>query len=243
MSGIDEMPPRDIARRGALFLDFDGTLVEIAPTPDGITVPSSLPGLLARLASVTRGATALISGRTVETLDRFLAPARLPAAGGHGAELRRTPGGSLEHAATPEVPGPWLAIADTLAASHPGALFERKPHGFTLHARGCPPALPVFADALSELVAADDRFALLHAHMAVEIRPAATDKGRALVSLMLQPPFAGRVPIFVGDDVTDEDAIAAAESLGGRGFRVADRFGTPSGVRAWLEAIAAEGEA
>lgn len=240
MSGIDEIPPRDIARRGALFLDFDGTLVDIAPTPDGITVPAGLPGLLTRLVERTRGATALISGRTVETLDRFLSPARLPAAGGHGAELRRTPGGPLEHAATPEVPGAWIALAEALAANHPGALFEQKPHGFTLHARGCPPALPGFAEALAELVSADRRFALLHAHMAVEIRPAGTDKGRALASLMRQPPFAGRVPFFVGDDVTDEDAIAAAESLGGRGFRVADHFGDPDGVRAWLEAIAAE---
>ncbi|WP_291296937.1 trehalose-phosphatase [Elioraea sp.] len=243
MAGIEQIPPRDIARRGAVFLDFDGTLVEIAPTPEAIRVPPELPGLLALLARTTEGATAILSGRTIETLDRFLSPTRLAAAGEHGAVLRRVGEGKAERQAHLAVPEAWLADAEVLAASRPGAILERKPVGFTLHARGCPEALPAFVDALSAMVAADNRFALLRAHMAVELRPAGTDKGRALMALMAQPPFAGRVPIFVGDDVTDEDAISAALALGGIGLRVADAFGGPEGVRAWLARIVAEGEA
>jgi trehalose 6-phosphate phosphatase len=241
MSGIAQIPPRDIARRGAVFLDFDGTLVEIAQRPDAIAVPPGLPALLEAVAAVTGGATALLSGRTIGDLDAFLAPARLAAAGGHGAELRRSPSSPLERHAAPGVPAAWLAVAEALALSRPGAILERKPAGFTLHARACPDALGPFRDALAALVAEDARFALLDAHMAVEVRPARADKGAALAALMAAPPFAGRVPVFVGDDVTDEDAIAAARAHGGIGLRVAEAFGDPAGVRAWLGAIAAEG--
>lgn len=243
MTGIDQITPRDIARRGAVFLDFDGTLVEIAPAPDAISVPPGLPGLLASLAETTGGATALISGRTIDALDRFLKPTRLAAAGEHGAVLRRDGGDQPTRQAHLAVPESWLAAAEIMAASRPGAILERKPAGFTLHARACPEALPGFVDALSAMVAVDDRFTLLHALMAVELRPAGTDKGRALTDLMAQPPFVGRVPVFVGDDVTDEDAIAAAVALGGIGLRVDEAFGSPEGVRAWLAAIVAEGEA
>jgi trehalose 6-phosphate phosphatase len=241
MSGIAQIPPRDIARRGAVFLDFDGTLVEIAPRPDAIVVPPTLPGLLERVAAATGGATALLSGRTIADLDAWLDPVRLAAAGGHGTELRRSPSSPLEHHAAPEVPASWLAVAEALAASRDGAILERKPAGFTLHARACPDALAPFRHALAALVAEDDRFDLLDAHMAVEVRPAGTDKGSALAALMAAPPFAGRRPVFVGDDVTDEDAIAAAQRLGGIGLRVAEAFGDPAGVRAWLSALAAEG--
>ncbi|MCU0983319.1 MAG: trehalose-phosphatase [Acetobacteraceae bacterium] len=238
MSGTITIPPREVARRGAVFLDFDGTLVEIAPLPDAITVPPGLPGLLSRLAALTGGATALLSGRTIETLDRFLAPARLAAAGGHGAELRRSPQAPVEHHAGPALPPSWLVAAEALAARHPGALLERKPAGFTLHARACPDALPHLADALAALVAGNRHFVLLKAHMAVEVRPAGADKGTALAALMSAPPFAGRMPVFVGDDVTDEDAIAAAVRLGGIGLRVDEAFGSPAGVRGWLAEIA-----
>jgi trehalose 6-phosphate phosphatase len=238
MIGTKEMTPRDIARRGAVFLDFDGTLVEIASRPEAITVPSCLPGLLARVGAATGGATALLSGRTIATLDGFLSPVRLAAAGGHGAELRRGPDAPVAHHAGPALPPSWLAVAETLAASHQGAILERKPVGFTLHARACPEALPLFAEALAALVAEDQDFAVLAAHMAVEIRPSGADKGAALTALMQAPPFSGRIPVFVGDDVTDEDAIAAARRLGGIGLRVDEAFGSPAGVRAWLGSIA-----
>jgi trehalose 6-phosphate phosphatase len=241
MTGSEKMTPRDIARRGALFLDFDGTLVEIAPRPDAIAVAPGLPALLRAVSAATGGATALLSGRTIDTLDGFLAPARLAAAGGHGAELRRAPDAPLEHHAGPRLPPSWLAVAETLAASHRGAILECKPVGFTLHARGCPDALPLFAEALAALVRQDPHFSLLHAHMAVEVRPSGADKGVALTALMQAPPFSGRVPVFVGDDVTDEDAIAAARRLGGIGLRVDEAFGSPAGVRAWLGEIAAAG--
>lgn len=232
------LSPRDMARRGAVFLDFDGTLVDIAPRPDAIIIPPDLPGLLARVAAATDGAAALLSGRTIATLDAFLSPVRLAAAGGHGAELRRGPDAPVEHHGGPALPPSWLAVAETLAASHHGAILERKPVGFTLHARACPEALPLFREALAVLVEGDARFSLLDAHMAVEVRPSGADKGAALDALMHAPPFAGRLPVFVGDDVTDEDAIVAARRLGGIGLRVDEAFGSPAGVRAWLGEIA-----
>ena len=235
------MTPRDIARSGAVFLDFDGTLVEIAPRPDSIVVPGGLPGMLDALCHVTGGACAVISGRSISTLDGFLAPARLAIAGEHGAALRRSGDAAVERIDAPDVPVEWITAAEAMVARHPGALIERKPAGLTLHARACPDALPGFAAVLAAMAAEDARFVLLHAHMAVELRPAGADKGRALAALMAQPPFAGRVPVFVGDDVTDEDAIAAAEALGGVGYRVADAFGDPAGVRAWLGDIVAAG--
>jgi len=240
MSGILPIPPREIARRAALFLDFDGTLVEIAPRPEAIAVPACLARLLGDLARASAGAVALLSGRPLEDLDRWLAPLRLAAAGGHGAELRRGADAPVERIAAPGLPRPWLAFAETLAASRPGAILERKPAGFALHARACPDALPAFRDALSALIAKDDSFRLLDAHMAVELLPRGADKGGALAALMEGPPFAGRIPVAIGDDVTDEDALAAARARGGFGLRVGEAFGGPAEVRAWLAGIVAE---
>lgn len=240
MSGIMPILPRGIARQAALFLDFDGTLVDIAPRPDAIVVPEGLPRLLAGLASAFGGAVALLSGRPLEDIDARLAPLRLAGAGGHGTELRRGPDAPVERPVVPAVPASWFAVAETLAASTEGAILERKPAGFALHARACPEALGRFREKLAGLVAADDRFARLDARMAVELVPRGADKGRALSALMAAPPFAGRIPVVIGDDVTDEHAIAAARSLRGHGFRVGEDFRGPAEVRAWLGLLAEE---
>jgi trehalose 6-phosphate phosphatase len=232
--------PGEVLRRGALFLDFDGTLVEIAPTPDAVRVDPALPGVLAALHRHLAGALALISGRPLETLDAFLAPARLPAAAEHGVALRRHGDREPEHVDVPSVPAAWRAHAEALAAQVPGALYEPKRHGFALHARRVPEAMPRFEAALRALIADDERFLLLPAHMAWEVKPRAADKGTALAALMAGAPFRGRLPVFIGDDVTDEAAIAAAEALGGVGLRVDESFGDPAGVRAWLARLAEE---
>lgn len=242
MTGTTLPAPGELLRRFALFLDFDGTLVEIAPTPDAVRVDPALPDLLARLHECLDGALALVSGRPLETLDAFLAPVRLPAAAEHGVSLRAAADAVPEHVDVPSVPAAWRARAAALAAEVPGAIYEPKRHGFALHARRAPAAMPRFEAALRDLIADDDRFLLLPAHMAWEVKPRAADKGTAVAALMARAPFAGRLPVVIGDDVTDEAAIAAAEALGGAGLRVAEAFGDPAGVRAWLARLAEEAD-
>ena len=117
----------------------------------------------------------------------------------------------------------------------PGALIEDKEHGFVLHYRQAPEAGPAAHDMLAELVAEDPaRFTLLEARMAWELRPRGASKGTAVQALMARAPFAGRVPVFVGDDVTDEDGMDAAREFGGLGFRLQDFFGEPEALREWL---------
>jgi trehalose 6-phosphate phosphatase len=120
-------------------------------------------------------------------------------------------------------------------------LFEPKARGFALHYRAAPGLARPLRDALERMLAGSSDFELLPAHMLWELRPRGIDKGKAVTRLMQAPPFLGRLPVFIGDDVTDEDGIAAAAGMGGAGLRVQEAFGDAAGVRAWLAAIAAEG--
>ncbi|MCS6879274.1 MAG: trehalose-phosphatase [Geminicoccaceae bacterium] len=235
---MDLPDPAEVRAFGTLLLDLDGTLVEIAPTPHTVVVPGLLPGLLARLARRLDGALAILTGRPLDDLDRLLAPVRLPAAAEHGLVLRRRADGEIETVPAPEPPAHWLRAAHALVARRPGTLLERKRAGFAVHARLAPEALAEIGRLLAGLVAEDPRFELLPAAMAFEVRPRGVDKGGALRSLMKEPPFVGRRPLFVGDDVTDLDAIAAARALGGWGFRMGEAVATPADLRSWLERIA-----
>lgn len=235
------MPPLPHLDRAALLLDLDGTLLDIAPTPDAVVVP---PGLLAALHALRvrlGGALAVISGRPIEAIDRLLDAAPHAVAGEHGGAVRHAPGEAIERPELPAPPGAWLAAAERLAAAHPGVLLERKAKGFGLHFRAVPSAGPALREALSGLLADCRAFQLLSAHMLWEVRPAGVDKGGAVRALMRRAPFSGRLPVFIGDDVTDEDAIAAAEAMGGVGLRVAEAFGDAACVRAWLAATASAG--
>ncbi|WP_332837445.1 trehalose-phosphatase [Neoroseomonas rubea] len=220
----------------ALFLDLDGTLLDIAPSPDAVRVP---PGLIATLGLLTHrldGALAIVSGRARETVDRLLAPL-LPAGGfGHGAELRDSAGRAIPAGDVPRPPPHWHAALARFAAAHPGLLLEAKPHGLALHYRAVPAARDAVRAAMLALLAGEATgFDLLPAHMAFEIRPRVATKGRAVEALMGTRPFAGRRPVFVGDDVTDEDGMAAARAMGGLGLHVGRDFsGGPAAVRAWL---------
>ena len=236
-------PPRvpSIGRivAAALFLDFDGTLVEIAPRPDAVQVPDHLPPLLQRLTEGLGGALAVISGRAMAELEHFL-PVPIPMAGDHGATLRPDP---LRPPILPVLPSPpaaWRAKADALVARYPGALVEDKTHGFVIHYRQAPELGPEAAALLTALVAGDPSgFTLLEARMAWEIRPHGASKATAVKALMAAAPFAGRTPVFIGDDVTDEEGMEAARSFGGHGWRLDDMFGTPQVLREWLAAAAA----
>jgi trehalose 6-phosphate phosphatase len=217
----------------ALFLDLDGTLLDIAPTPDSVVVPPGLVDSLVRTSRRLDGALAVVTGRARAVADGLLAPLTLPGGFGHGAELRDTQGGL--HGAEVSLPGHWPTLVEAAAASHPGLIAETKPHGVALHYRAAPEAREAARAALLSLLRGhEDDFALLPAHMAFELRLRGATKASPVQALMRSPPFAGRRPVFVGDDVTDEDGMAAARALGGLGLKVGRDFADPAHVRAWL---------
>ena len=240
MAGPLPLPPPPLAPAlgpvadAALFLDFDGTLVEIAPRPDAVRVPDGLPRLLQRLATGLNGVLAVVSGRPLRDLDHFL-PVPIPKAGDHGAALRPVPDAPAEVPDLPQPPVAWRNRATLLLQRYPGTLIEDKEHGFVLHYRQAPEAGPEAREIMDSLVAeAPDRFILLEARMAWELRPRGPSKASAVRGLMARPPFAGCVPVFIGDDVTDEEGMAACRAMGGHGFRLQDTFGTPAALRAWI---------
>ncbi len=201
----------------AYFLDFDGTLVDIAATPDAVEVAASLRSTLADLFRATGGATAVVSGRPAAEIEAFLAPTRLAVAGLHGAERRSRPEGPLERSATARpFAAALLAELAALPRQHPGVIVEDKGLATALHYRGAP-AAEAACVALAERCVAEDPayWHLLQGKSVVEIKPRRIDKGDAVRRFAAQPPFAGRRPVFVGDDVTDEDGFAAALQAGG----------------------------
>ncbi|MBN9507865.1 MAG: trehalose-phosphatase [Alphaproteobacteria bacterium] len=228
----------DLPPRAALLLDLDGTLLDLAATPDAVRVPPGLPGVLRGLRAALGDAMAIVTGRPIEAIDALLPGIAFAVAGEHGGVIRFTPGGPEERAPLPPLPAHWAEAAAALVAAHPGTLFEPKARGFTLHYRAAPQAAAALAEGLAAILGAQDTHLLLPAHMAFEVKPRGADKGTALAALMARAPFRGRVPVYVGDDVTDEDAILAAEAAGGVGLRVAEAFGDAAGVRAWLARLA-----
>jgi trehalose 6-phosphate phosphatase len=236
---MDTLPP---FHRAALMLDMDGTLVDLAPTPDAVAVPPGLPEALAVLRDALGGALAIVTGRPVETVDQLFGDAPGAVAGEHGGAFRYAGGGEIERLDLPTPPETWLEAAEALAHSFPGALLERKARGFALHYRRAPEAREAFHAALGVLLETAPGFELHPAHMLWEVRPLGADKGGAVVTLMRRAPFSGRVPVFIGDDVTDEDGMREARKLGGAGYRVDAVFRDPAGVRAWLRRSAELGD-
>lgn len=227
-----ELPPLD---RAALLLDMDGTLLDLAPTPDTVVVPPGLADTLRRLRDQLDGALAVVTGRPIAQVDALFPGVPYAVAGEHGGAIRYAPDAGTVRLELPEVPEAWREAAAEAISTHPGSLLEHKRRGFVFHFRAVPGHGPALLDAAHAIVGADaGRFQVMQASMAWEVRPRGADKGSAVLALMRQPPFAGRTPVFIGDDVTDEDGIRAAVSLGGVGLRVDEAFGSPSGVRNWL---------
>jgi trehalose 6-phosphate phosphatase len=235
-------PPLDV-RAHALFLDLDGTLVEIAERPDDVVAGAALRELLARLSQAMDGALALITGRTIESADRILHGAVPNIAGVHGFEQRLR--GDLTRASDDLAP---LARAaeEAAALASQGALdarLEDKASGLALHFRHAPDAGPDVRRA-AEALAEKHGLSLIEGKMVVELTLGVRTKGDAVAAFMTEAPFAGRRPIAVGDDVTDEDAFAAARSAGGLGVLVGDprpsaarhSLSGASAVAAWLAA-------
>lgn len=222
----------------ALFLDLDGTLLDIAPTPDRVIVPPDLVYDLAAASVSLGGALAIVSGRPLPEIDALLAPLRLPGAGEHGAVVRLPSG--LHDEVDVRVPQAWVDALAAAVVANPDALLERKMHSVAVHYRQAPRLEDYFRRLCNQLVMAEeDKYETLHGKMAIEIRSRTVTKARAVSQLMSTEPFIGRRPIFVGDDVTDEDGFRAAAHLGGEGIDVFVRFGgLPREVRRWLKCIA-----
>ena len=232
-----ELPRLPELQRTALLLDLDGTLLDIAPKPEDVVVPPGLIDTLRTLRERVGGALAVITGRPIETIDRLLHDAPYAVAGEHGGAVRHTPDDRVERVRQVAPSDELLNEARKLERAHPGALLEVKASGFTLHYRAVPDAGAELRAGLEAVLRSATEFELLSGKMMWEVRPHGVDKGNAVRALMERAPFAGRVPVFIGDDVTDEAAIEAAEAMGGIGLRVADAFGEPADVRAWLKSL------
>lgn len=237
---IDPPLPDHVTLGGwALFLDLDGTLLDLAPKPDSVVVSQDLIETLAVLQTKLEGALAILSGRSLSVIDRLLHPLQLAAAGEHGISLRGSDGGAVLESEAAMVPTAWRTRIHELALAWPGALVEEKSHSIAVHFRANPALETEIAAELGRLVANNAGFEVLTAIMAREIRHCTANKGSALRHMIQWPAFASRRPLFIGDDVTDEDAIVASRALGGLGLRVADHFnGQPANVRAWLKQLA-----
>ncbi|WP_129396424.1 trehalose-phosphatase [Methylovirgula ligni] len=222
----------------ALFLDLDGTLLDIAATPSSVVMPPTLVRDLQGAARALNGALAIVSGRALGEIDRLLYPLRLAGGSEHGAVVR-LPDGTQDQTGAPVPPG-WVQAFIELQRAHPGVLIEVKPHNLVAHFRNAPAAETHVRRLAEELLAREPgAFELLEAKMAIEIRPSAATKARPVYRLMELAPFAGRYPVFVGDDVTDEDGFAAARAHGGLALDVATYFGgQPRDVRDWLKRVA-----
>lgn len=250
--GLPSHPPDpleypDWAGRWALFLDIDGTLLDLAPEPQAVRIP---PGLAARIGVLSRGlggALALVSGRPLSDIDRFF-PGGYDAAGTHGAQWRL---GGIEMAPEPTVAAALSGIVVPLREALdrlPGVLLERKPHAIALHYRlapECEAQVRSLAENAAERLG--PAFRLQAGKLVVELLPAEAGKGAAIRRFMRLPPYAGRTPVFVGDDLTDEDGFAVVNALGGHSVRVGageptlarSRLQSPAAVRGWLECLAA----
>jgi trehalose 6-phosphate phosphatase len=235
-------PPVDLLRGGSLFLDFDGTLVDLAPTPDAIQVSIALRELLVRLNYCLSGRVALLSGRSVSDLLGHLHPVTLTMAGSHGLERARL-GEEIVAPAIPDTLSEAVNVLRSVQAHYPGVLIEEKPFGVAVHFRLAPEAEEACRFAASE-VANQTGMVVQPGKMVFELKPSDGTKGGALRSFMAEPPFVTTRPVFLGDDLTDEHGFEAAIDLGGTGVLVGDERATAAiyrlpnvrAARDWLNA-------
>lgn len=233
-------------KRCCLFLDLDGTLIDIASRPDGVSVPADLGPLIGKLIAGLDGALAIITGRSISDIDRFLAPLRPAAAGVHGAELRMTENGTVSSVGRP-IDLPIAARVADLESIAPGILVESKKFSIAVHYRLAPQAVGKIERALRDILRdGPDHLIISESRRVLEVVSDRISKGDAVKQFMRLPAFHGRIPIMIGDDSSDESALDAVMRAGGIGLRVAgEHFATdvadfcnPGDVRRWLQGFA-----
>lgn len=230
----------------AILLDVDGTLLDIAPTPHGVHVSADLRVMLTRLAQRLGGALAFISGRSLADIDRVFTPLKLAAVGGHGAEMRRSADAASFRLRAAPLDATLKRRFSEIAQLDSGIIIEDKDYSIAIHYR----LAPQLGGAVIKSVAAIcetygcDGLSILPGKSVIEIKPRGFDKGSGLQELMSSPPFSGRKPIFIGDDVTDEAAFAMLPRFSGIGISVGGlvpgasfNFDGPKDVRLWLERL------
>jgi trehalose 6-phosphate phosphatase len=237
-------------RKYAILLDIDGTILDLAPAPQEVWVPSDLRRTLTRLEELTGGAVALVSGRSLHDIDLIFSPLQLAAIGGHGAELRVAPGGEGVARALPLNPLLKRKLA-ALSELDPGILVEDKDYSLALHYRLAPEKGDALRAAIHEICAGVPRGSveILPGKLVFEVKMAGINKASAVRELMKYSPFKSRAPIFIGDDTTDEPVFPVLSQFGGLGFSVGrvvpdvnGHFERPESVRAWLARIATQGQ-
>jgi trehalose 6-phosphate phosphatase len=229
-----------------LFLDVDGTLIELTDTPFDTCASDELKTVLKDVSERLEGAVALVSGRSIEYLDALFAPLRLPSAGLHGVERRKASG--VMHGASfndSQLDRARAALAD-LVHAHPGTLLEDKGRTVAVHYRMAPQFEPAVRESVSSIATTlGTHYHVQAGNMMLEIKPRGFSKGGAIRAFMQEPPFSGRTPVFLGDDFTDLDGFRAVEAHGGISIGVGDRvqgqchLDDPMAVRQWLKGIAA----
>jgi len=216
-------PPRLRAADIALFLDVDGTLLEIEREPGAVHVPERLCRILEDLQGATGGALALVSGRSLDQLDRLFSPLCFSAAGLHGLEHRNLGFATVRAAPDAQALARARRRLAAFAAANEGVLLEDKGLTLALHYRNAPEVADAVI-AVAEQAAAESEGALdlLHGKMVCELKPPGIDKGRAIAAFLAEPPFIGRRPVFAGDDITDEAGFAVINERGGISIRIGD---------------------
>lgn len=244
---LDSIDPRQVA----FLLDIDGTLLDIAQTPHDVQVPQGLRRTLETLKDRTDGALALVSGRSLSDIDLIFAPLKLSAVGGHGAEIRVGANGKINGVKALFLDKTTRSRLGKVAEVDEGVIMEDKGYSVALHYRLAPGRKRAIEDAVASICGElpAGTVEILPGKAVIEIKKSGFNKGTALRDLMAQEPFAGRKPIFIGDDVTDEAAFAAVPEFDGLAISVgrmvpgvAQRFETPGDVRRWLERIAKSGQ-
>ena len=230
-----------------MFLDFDGCIVDIAPTPEAVDVPDCLPSLLVALRAALGGAVAIVSGRPIEQIDGFLGAAVPAVAGLHGLERRTADGGIVRPPSLQNDLQAARALLREFAAERPGVLVEDKTHTLALHYRLAPSLRDDCRDVVdAALQHTSQGWQIIEGKCVFEIRPRGPTKGTAIESFMGEAPFRGRTPVFCGDDVSDEDGFAVVNARGGVSIRVGEgtvtraavQVGTAEELRDWLTRVA-----
>lgn len=221
-------PPIELLRDASLFLDFDGTLVDIAPRPDAVRVSAELAQLLSVLQRRLEGRMAILTGRAIADVDQLLGQTVIAVGGHHGLETRG--GGPGEAMQRPDCLNSVVSDLRQLEDAFPGVMVEDKPFGVALHFRQAPDAEGACRTA-AEAAARRSGLEIQPGKMVFELKPPGANKGDALKAMMAAPPFAGTRPVFIGDDLTDEPAFVAAQELGGAGIVVGDRMPTSARFR------------